>query len=308
MCFRVFTTISALFLTVPVAVSQKPVQLEVALTFDDLPATGAKPTDITREQIIRSILDTLKLQHIPPVYGFVNASGLEGEPRMMNSVLTAWRDAGNYLGSHTWSHADLERVSVADFEKEILDNEPALQHYAGASDWHWFRYPFLHEGETLEKRQAIENFLRDHHYRVAEVSLDFEDTMYNAPYARCMDKQRTTSVAAMRDSYLAVADEYTDIFRSLAHTLYGRDIPYVVLLHVGAATAYVLPDFIAQLRSRGFTFVTLPAAMKDPAYGIDPAIGYPGGGALQEMLLAARKLPFPPNAKPNDALDHMCQK
>src|SRR5580692_2213495 len=144
MRFRVFTTIAGVFLTVAVAVSHEPVQLKVALTFDDLPATGAKPTDLTREQIVRSILDTPKREHIPPVYGFVNAATLEGETKTMSSILTAWRDAGNYLGSHTWSHADLEKVRVEDFEKEISDNEPALQLYAGASDWHWFRYPFLH--------------------------------------------------------------------------------------------------------------------------------------------------------------------
>ena len=267
MRFRLFTIIAALFLTVPVAVSQRPVQLKVALTFaDDLPATGGRSQQISRrEQIIRSILDTLRTRAYSPwFYGFVNASKLEDDTETTSSILAAWRDAGNYLGSHTWSHADLESVSVESFEKEILDNEPALQRYAGASDWHWFRYPFLHEGETLEKRQAIENFLRDHHYRVAEVSLDFEDTMYNTPYARCMDKQRTASVAAIHDSYLAVADEYTDIFRSLAHTLYGRDIPYVLLLHVGAATAYMLPDLIAQLRSRGFTFRHLARGNERP--------------------------------------------
>jgi len=27
-------------------------------------------------------------------------------------------------------------------------------------DWHWFRYPFLWEGDTLEKRHAVRAYLK----------------------------------------------------------------------------------------------------------------------------------------------------
>lgn len=171
----------------------------------------------------------------------------------------------------------LKSTSVSDFESNILKNEPALQQYAGKADWHYFPYPYLHERETLEKRQAIQSFLKDHGYRTAEVSLDFEDYLWNDPCARCTAKQRMDKVDALHDSYLAAADQYINVYRSLAHRLYGYDIPCVLLLHVTAFNAKMLPDLIAQLRERGFTFITLPGALSDPAYRIDPAIGYPGG-------------------------------
>ena len=47
----------------------------------------------------------------------------------------------------------------------------ALAQYAGGRDWHWFRYPFLWEGDTLDKRHAVRAYLKDHGYRVAQVSL-----------------------------------------------------------------------------------------------------------------------------------------
>ena len=90
------------------------------------------------------------------------------------AILRSWMASGNLLGSHTYSHPDLESMSVVDFEDNILKNEPALQQYAGETDWHYFRYPFLHEGETLEKRRAIESYLKEHGYKTAEVSLDFD--------------------------------------------------------------------------------------------------------------------------------------
>ena len=112
---------------------------------------------------------------------------------------------------------------------------------------------------------------------------------------------------ALHDSYLAVADQYIDIYRSLSKRLYGHDIPYVLLLHVTSFSAKMLPDLIAQLRERGFVFITLSEALKDPVYAIDPAIGYPGGGPIQEALAAARKLPFPPALKPNAWLEKTCK-
>jgi peptidoglycan-N-acetylglucosamine deacetylase len=285
--------------------AQKP-KLQVALTFDDLPSTGAAPPDVTRAQIIESLLVTLKAEQMPPVYGFVNAHTLEGMPSGP-AILHNWTASGNLLGSHTYSHPDLESTSVTDFEDDILKNEPTLRQYAGKSDWHYFRYPFLHEGETLEKRQSVQSYLKEHGYKAAEVSLDFEDYLWNAPYARCVAKQRMDKVDALHDSYLAAADQYIDIYRSLSHRLYGHDIPYVLLLHVTAFNAKMLPDLIAQLRERGFTFITLSEALRDPAYTIDPAIGYPGGGPIQDELAVARKLPFPPAVKPNEWLEKTCK-
>jgi peptidoglycan/xylan/chitin deacetylase (PgdA/CDA1 family) len=281
-------------------------KLQVALTFDDLPATSVAPPDVTRAQIIDSILSTLKAEKMPPVYGFLNAHTLEETPSGP-AILRSWVASGNLLGSHTYSHPDLESMTVKDFEDDILKNEPALQQYAGKTNWHYFRYPFLREGETLEKRQAIQTYLKERGYKTAEVSLDFEDYLWNEPYTRCIATQRMNNVDALHDSYLIAADQYTDVFRSLAHRVYGRDIRYVMLLHVTAFNAKMLPDLIAQLRERGFTFITLPEALEDLAYAIDPAIGYSGGGPIQELLTVAKKLPFPPAVKPNAWLEKTCK-
>jgi len=153
------------------AVNAQQPKLQVALTFDDLPSTGAAPPSVTRAQIIDSILATLKAEHMPAVYGFLNSHTLEGVPSGP-AILQHWTATGNLLGSHTYSHPDLESTSVSDFEDNILKNEPELQKYAGKTDWHYFRYPFLHEGETLEKRRDIETYLKAHGYKTAEVSLD----------------------------------------------------------------------------------------------------------------------------------------
>ena len=60
---------------------------------------------------------------------------------------------------------DLHKNTVAAFEQDIVAGEPALRAAMGDEDWHWFRYPYLREGDTLEKRHAVAAFLKERGYR-----------------------------------------------------------------------------------------------------------------------------------------------
>jgi peptidoglycan-N-acetylglucosamine deacetylase len=279
---------------------------QVAFTFDDLPAHGDLPPGETRLEIGQSIVGTLHDQHMPPVYGFINAQKLEKTPDDI-SVLKAWRAGGNPLGNHAYSHPSFNELTPEQFEADIAKNEPVLSKLMEGQDWHWFRYPFLWEGDTLEKRHAVRSYLQKNGYQIAQVSLDFEDYLWNAPYARCVAKKDNQSIEALRASYLATADQYITVYRELTHTLYGRDIPYVLLMHIGAFDAKMLPDLIDLFRRRGFTFTTLPEAMKDPVYREDPDMPLKYGGAFQEQVAAARHVKFPPNSKPYKELEATCR-
>ena len=160
---------------------------EVALTFDDLPSHGPLPQGLSRTDIAKSIIGALKAAQAPPIYGFVNAKRI-AEDASSEQVLQLWRDAGFPLGSHTYSHIGANSNSAEAFEQDLLADEPILKKYMDGQDWHWLRFPFLQEGDTVEKHQALETLLKNHGYRVAEVSLSFGDYGYNEPYARCLAK------------------------------------------------------------------------------------------------------------------------
>jgi hypothetical protein len=66
--------------------------------------------------------------------------------------------------------------------------------------------------------------------------------------------------------YLKAAREGIAYSRELSRKLYGRDIPYVVLLHDSAFEARMLPRLIQFYRSEGFRFVSLADAERDPTY------------------------------------------
>ena len=280
---------------------------EVALTFDDLPAHGALPPGMTRLELAKKIIATLKAANAPRVYGFVNAVKLEATPED-RVVLEAWRDAGYLLGNHTYSHMSLTDNASEAFEKDIAANEPVLRSLMGDEDWHWFRYPFLWEGETLEKRNAVRTYLKDHGYRVAQVTLDFEDYAWNEPYARCLAKNDQQAIAWLKSSYLSAAWAYIELDQKLSDLVYGRDVKYVMLLHLGGFQTVMLPQLLDLLKEKGFRLVTLEEAESDPAYQSNPNIGLKYGGSLLEQMMEAKHLPLPPVApKPMKDLDAICR-
>jgi peptidoglycan/xylan/chitin deacetylase (PgdA/CDA1 family) len=274
----------------------------VALTFDDLPVHAALPAGMTRSDVARSILAALQARHAPPTYGFVNAKGLEGGPDPAE-VLRLWRAAGHPLANHTFSHMDLHASTVEAFEQDVLAGETVLRTLMGDEDWHWLRYPYLHEGETLEKRRAVLQFLKERGYRVAEVTLSFDDYAYNDPYARCLAKNDLAAIDWMKDNYLERAARSLTAGQEMAQRVYGHDVAHVMLLHLGGFETVMLRRLLDLLDARGFQLVTLPEAESDPAYAIDPDRSSPSGSTWLEQMAAARQLAMPKTA--DDALTRL---
>jgi peptidoglycan/xylan/chitin deacetylase (PgdA/CDA1 family) len=133
---------------------------KVAITFDDLPLNGLLPPGVTRVETAKDVIAILKTRHVPPVYGFINSKRLEGNADGADA-LKLWA-AAEPVGNHTYSHMDLEQNSAEFFEREIEENEPVLELLQATSNWHWLRYPYLHEGETVEKRRAVRAYLNAH--------------------------------------------------------------------------------------------------------------------------------------------------
>jgi peptidoglycan/xylan/chitin deacetylase (PgdA/CDA1 family) len=280
---------------------------KLALTFDDLPVHGPLPAGTTRADVARSIVATLKAAKAPATYGFVNAKGIQDAPETAE-FLDIWRAAGHPLGNHTFSHMDLHTNSVEAFEKDTLANEKTLQASMASNDWHWFRYPYLREGETADKRHAVSAFLKDQGYRVAEVTLSFDDYAYNDPYVRCLAAKDTAGVEWLKKSYANRAAAELKRGRKEARRLYGRAIGHVMLLHVGAFQMVMLPRLMELIDQQGFDLVTLPEAQADPAYTASEAdVPTKGGSTLLDRTRAARGLTPPPGDDTLAKLSALCK-
>ena len=257
--------------------------VKIALTFDDLPAHSALPPGVSRMDVAGRLLAAFHDAGTGPIYGFVNGVQEEREPDSIG-VLSLWRAAGHPLGNHTWSHMGLGSNNLAAWEAALVRNEP-----------------------LLEKHMAARNVLKARGYRIASVTMSFGDYAWNEPYARCMTKGDTAAVAAMEASYLKAAKDSLDFSRGLSAKLYGRDIPYVLLMHAGAFDARMMPRLLALYRDNGVEFVTLQEAERDKFYAADDKTEATPAPTTLEEAMKAKGLPVPPQDLPFATLDKLCR-
>jgi peptidoglycan/xylan/chitin deacetylase (PgdA/CDA1 family) len=279
---------------------------EIAFTFDDLPAHSILPPGESRLDVANSLIQTWKTEKMPPVYGFVNGIRIEQEPQSA-AVLPAWRAAGFPLGNHTWSHMNLNQNSAADFEADTAKNEDLLSRQMQGADWRWLRFPYLSEGDTPEKTEAVRAFLGTRGYKIAGVTMSFADYLWNEPYARCSAKGDSAAIAGLEKSYLQAAAEAIPYYRGMSQTLYKRDIPYVLLMHIGAFDARMAPRLLALYRSQGFSFVTLPEAEKDFFYRNDLNLALSSAPDTLEAAMMQRHLPLPVRRSYDTELNAVCR-
>lgn len=274
------------------ASSQARPAAKLALTFDDLPEHGPLPPGVSKSEVVGRIAAALKAAGVGEAYGFLNAARA-ADPDGVRA-LRAWRAAGYPLGNHGFAHRDLAQLDTAAFERELLDNEPVLRRLSGRSDWRWFRYPFLSEGRTPAERDAARQVLRRHGYRIAAVTMDFGDYAWNGAYFRCLARNDAAGVAELEESFLQAARIGAIRARAAALAAHGGDIPYVLLMHVGAFDARMLPRLLALYRELGFTFVPLGEAQAHPAYAGSTDLSRPGPSFDTAAASALALAPTPP--------------
>jgi peptidoglycan/xylan/chitin deacetylase (PgdA/CDA1 family) len=144
------------------AVAPAPAPIEMAITFDDLPASGPGVPGISPLWIRREILAALRKHGVPQVYGFVNGKGAEYPDG--RAALEAWVAAGYPLGNHTYSHSTPKELPA--WFADLHRNEPLLRELQPGPEERWkvFRCPELRQGDTGEAHDAIRAHLLEHGY------------------------------------------------------------------------------------------------------------------------------------------------
>ena len=146
----------------------------LAVTVDDLPATPAQDLGEMR-RITKGVLSALK-RHRALAVGFVNEDKLLPEPERKDRIalLRQWVEAGHELGNHTYSHADLQTMPLAAFQRDVMRGEEETRRLQ-AERGHgvrFFRHPFTHTGPSAEVKLSFEAFLVNHGYAVAPFSIE----------------------------------------------------------------------------------------------------------------------------------------
>ena len=84
--------------------------IELAITVDDLPASGDELPGVSRTRVANQFIDVLRHHGVPGVYGFLNGILAKHMAERMR-ILAIWKKAGFGIGNHTFSHKSLVKVS-----------------------------------------------------------------------------------------------------------------------------------------------------------------------------------------------------
>lgn len=251
----------------------------VAFTFDDGPRLEETPL-MSPQQRNQAMLDALAAHKVSTAL-FVTCDFGATKPAGY-ALAKAWGDAGHALGNHTMTHPDLaaKTVTLAQYQQEILDCDRITSTLPGYQKW--FRFTYLREGDTPEKRDGMRAFLKQHGYRNGYVSLDTSDWRLDEKLNEVLRANPKADIAPIKQAYLAHVKQRAIAYRDLSRKLEGRDIPQVLLQHHNLLNALWLKDVIQQFVDMGWTIVTPAQAFADPVYQLQPDRPAPG----QSLLLS----------------------
>jgi len=251
---------------------------ELAITVDDLPWVPSSAPVAEQVRLTDALLAAFKNAGVPAI-GFVNEGRLGTPEQEQARILPRWLDAGLELGNHTRTHPDLHRMTLAEFEREIVEGEKvtrALLARRGKAP-RYFRHPFLHTGRSVAVRDSLEAFLRERGYAVAPVTMDNYDYVFARAFQLARERGDASLAGRIRSAYLAYMDSVVTYWEAQAEAILGRPIPHVLLLHANALNATTFPALAARLKARGYRFVSLERALTDPAYRLPDRYAGPAG-------------------------------
>src|SRR5881397_1526150 len=193
-------------------------------------------------------------------------------------LITAWDQAGHLICNHSYSHKFYgEQTSYADFAVDFLKNEKVIAPYRNRTAL--FRYPFLKEGDTADKRDRFRALLKERGYRVGHVTIDASDWYVSQRLVDRLAKRPNAPIAPYRDYLIAHLLERAAFYRQLALDVLGRDIRHTLLMHFNPLNALVLPDVMNALEAGGWQWIDASLAFEDAIFRSQPQT-LPAGESL----------------------------
>jgi peptidoglycan-N-acetylglucosamine deacetylase len=251
----------------------------VAITMDD-PSVEPNPFMDWKEanQRILQALDSRKLKAALFVCGH-RVDRPEGK-----NLLGAWDDAGHLICNHSYSHLMyLNKTSYDDFAADFLRDEPMIAPYRNRA--RLFRYPFLKEGDTADKRDRFRALLNEHGYRVGHVTIDGSDWYVDDRMQQRLLENPKAKLEPYRDYLIAHLLDRASFYQQLALDVLGHQVSHTLLIHCTMINALFLQDVMAAFEKSGWEWIDADHAYEDPVFLKEPQT-LPAGESLIWALAA----------------------
>ena len=248
---------------------------QVAITMDD-PSTNETPR-LSAEERNRAILGALRAHSNLKAALFVCGKRVANEPG--RRLLGEWNDERHIIANHSYSHPYFhsKQISVEGFIEDIERGEAVIKDLAQFRKL--FRFPFLKEGDTLEKRDRLRAFLREHGYKNGHVTIDASDWYVDDRLRARLAKKPDADTAPYRDFYLKHIWNRATFYNSLVQKVSGGSVKHTLLIHHNLLNAMFLGDLLDMFKSRGWKLIDAENAFQDKIFSQSPAI-LPAGESL----------------------------
>lgn len=248
---------------------------QVSITMDDFNWAG-NVVKLSGPEKNQAILSTLRSHSLKAAL-FVRGSNIDNEQG--KELVKAWNDDGHLLGNHSYSHWEYHdaKISSEAFEQDILRCEQLLKGYPRFQKL--FRFPYLKEGESVEKRDALRVFLKKHGYRNGHVTIDASDWIVDVRLRRRLVKEPGADLNPYRTFYLTHIWERAQYYDDLALRVLGHSVKHTLLVHFNLLNALFLGDLIAMFKDKGWRMIEAAEAFNDPTFSREPKI-VPAGESL----------------------------
>jgi peptidoglycan/xylan/chitin deacetylase (PgdA/CDA1 family) len=250
-------------------------QPQIAITMDDF--DWNKSVKLSPDERNREILGALRMHGKLQAALFVKGKNADSEKG--KSLLGDWNSAGHVIGNHSYSHAYLNssKTTTESFTADILRCEEVIKSFPRFQKI--FRFPYLKEGETAVKRDAIRTFLKQHGYRIGHVTIDASDWAVENRLSARLTKDPVADVKPYRDFYLSHMWERATYYDDLARKAIGRSVKHTILVHYNLLNALFLGDLLDMFKSKGWKLIDATEAFRDPVFSAEPKI-VPAGESI----------------------------
>ena len=287
---RAMTILVAALLLGGVAAAAPPGR-PLLVTVDDLPmgAGGRLHGDAADRRAITEALLAVLAKHRVKAVGFVVWGNVRTDAD--RELLERWLAAGHELGNHSRGHLDYTRTDAETYIGDVEAGRAGLQ---GLLDRHgravrFFRFPYLREGDTEAKLDAMRAYLERSGQRNVPVTIDNQDWSFEERWVAAL----RAGDAAARERF---GDEYQLALRTeiltqsqLGDELFERTTPQVLLLHANAVGAAQWDALFSWAERTGYRFATADEVMADAAITVPHRFVNAYGGSLWFRLRRERE-------------------
>lgn len=245
---------------------------QIAITLDDFNLFDAPV--LSAEQRNRAILEAFRARNLKSAI-FVAGKFVDSETR--RDYLKAWSAAGHIIANHTYSHFYYPKTSFETFSGDVLRGEAVIKDFRNFQKL--FRFPYLKEGDTAQKRDQMRQFLKTNDYRNGYVTIDASDWYVDNRLRERLTKEPNALLAPYKAFYLGHLWERAKYYDELSQKVLGRSVKHNLLLHHNVINGLFLADVLRMFTEKGWKLIDASEAFTDSVYSAEPNI-LPAGESL----------------------------